>query len=534
LANPVDVVGSKVLTVLRPVRVSVGVSWRVPALGAVLSIVLAGCSVLPTRVAVVPENALPAARYGSLADYAGRIEAMLSSGESAHWLLDLNRLAFAARLALADEAANTLDVQYFIWQDDASGQLLTRRLLAAADRGVKVRLLLDDFTVSSGRGDIIKLDAHPGIEVRTFNPWATRGSRIGTAVEFLTRAYELNRRMHNKSFIADKRFAIIGGRNIGDRYFGVYRPFVQNDLDQLMAGPVVEEVVHTFDEYWNSDHTFPVALFARDDRPQESIDATRRDLDAAVQEGAAVLNSFPLEPSDWSDYLEELVDTFAVGRAELLWESPDIFDPTRERLYTKFKELVASAQHEVLISSPYFIPDEEFRDLLRRLVARGVRVAVLTNSLATNNHVVAHTGYRRWRREILAAGVELYELRADAAALALYVTPPAEPRALGLHTKAVVVDGERVFVGSPNVDPRSMVLNTEIGVEAESDELARRVSALIVRDMAPENAWHVTMDEEGWLTWSNGEQVLRRQPAKGFRQRATEFLLNLVPLKKQA
>ena len=459
---------------------------------------------------------------------------MLGSGESAHWLLDRNLLALTARLALADEAASTLDVQYFIWQDDASGQFLTRRLLAAADRGVKVRLLLDDFTVSSGRGDIIKLDAHPGIEVRTFNPWAIRGSRIGTAVEFLTRSYELNRRMHNKSFIADKRFAIIGGRNIGDRYFGVYEPFVQNDLDVLMAGPIVDEVAHAFDEYWNSAHAFPVVLFARDDRPREPIDATRLELDAAVQGDASVLTSFPLEPADWSDYLEELVGTFAVGNAELLWESPEIFDPTRERLYVKYQALVASAQSEVLISSPYFIPDEEFRNLLRQLVARGVRVAVVTNSLATNNHVVAHTGYRRWRREVLAAGVELYELRGDAAALALYVSPPVEPHALGLHTKAVVVDGRRVFVGSPNVDPRSMVLNTEIGVVAQGDELARRVSALILRDMAPENAWRVTMDEEGWLTWSSGTQVLHRQPAKGFRQRTTEFLLNLIPLKKQA
>ena len=459
---------------------------------------------------------------------------MLSAGESAHWLLDRNRLALTARLALADEAANTLDVQYFIWQDDASGQLVAKKLLAAADRGVKVRLLLDDFTVSSGRGDVIKLDAHPNIEVRTFNPWATRGSRVATAVEFLTRPYTLNRRMHNKSVIADQRFAIIGGRNIGDRYFGIYKPFVQNDLDVLLAGPAVADVAHAFDEYWNSDHTFPVALFAHDDRPREPIDATHREIDAAVQRAAGVLNSFPLEPTDWSDYFEELVGTFVAGRSQLLWESPDILDPTRERLYTQFKQLVVGARREVLISSPYFIPDEEFRALLRQLVARGVRVAVLTNSLATNNHVVAHTGYRRWRRELLASGVELYELRADAAALALYVTPPVASRALGLHTKAVVVDGQRVFIGSPNVDPRSMALNTEIGVVAASDELARRVSALITRDMAPQNAWRVTMDEEGWLTWSTGERVLHRQPAKGFRQRTIEFLLNILPLKRQA
>jgi putative cardiolipin synthase len=203
-------------------------------------------------------------------------------------------------------------------------------------------------------------------------------------------------------------------------------------------------------------------------------------------------------------------------------------------LYEDFKAFVASAQSEVLISSPYFIPDAEFRRLLRELVGRGVRVVIVTNSLATNNHVVAHTGYRRWRREVLDAGVELYELRADAEALSLYVTPPTQSRHLGLHTKAVVVDGQRAFVGSSNVDPRSMVLNTEIGVAGDGSEFARRVAALIERDISPANAWRVTMNDEGWLRWSSADEVVRRQPAKGFVQRAIEFLLNLLPLKDQA
>ena len=187
-----------------------------------------------------------------------------------------------------------------------------------------------------------------------------------------------------------------------------------------------------------------------------------------------------------------------------------------------------------MISSPYFIPDAEFRALLRELTGRGVRVVVVTNSLATNNHVVAHTGYRRWRREVLAAGVELYELRADAEALSLYVTPPATAGWLGLHTKAVVIDGKRAFVGSPNVDPRSMVLNTEIGIVSEGEAFARSVAALVERDISPANAWRVTMDEDGWLKWSSGDETLRRQPAQDFFQRLMEFLLNLMPLKKQA
>jgi putative cardiolipin synthase len=495
---------------------------------------VAGCGGLPSRDTTAREDALPVARYGSLADFAGRIEAMLAAGESAHWLLDRNQLALTARLALIDEAAVSLDIQYFIWQSDATGHLVAERVLAAAERGVRVRILMDDFSVAGAGGDVLKLDAHPGIAVRVFNPWKLRNSRFGVATEFLTRIYELNRRMHNKTVIADGRFAILGGRNIGDRYFGIYERFVQNDLDIMMAGPMAKAVSVTFDDFWNSEHSLPIALFATDERPQQPIEVTREELRATVAANAEVLRPFTIEPTDWSAYLEELVDTFAPARSDLLWESPDILNEARPRVYAGYKALVASARSEVLISSPYLVPDEEFLGILRDLGARGVRVAIVTNSLETNNHVVAHTGYRRLRRDVLAAGVELYELRADAEAVSLYVTPPSMTSGLGLHTKAVVVDRERAFVGSPNVDPRSMVLNSEIGVIGEGMDLALRVGALIDRDIAPENSWRVTMDEEGWLTWTNADRVVRRQPAKGFVQRAMEFLLNLLPLKNQA
>jgi putative cardiolipin synthase len=493
----------------------------------------AGCRALPARVAPI-ETSLPVAQYGSLADFGERVEAMLGSGESAHWLLDRNELALRARLALADEAAVSLDVQYFVWQSDATGHLLADRILHAADRGVRVRILIDDFGVSGKGGDVLKLDAHANVEVRNFNPWSTRGNRLGTSTEFLARAYVLNRRMHNKTIIADGRFAVLGGRNIGDRYFGLYEHFVQNDLDLMMAGPAAGEVAMTFDAFWNSEHSYLVASFEYDQRPRTPLETTRVELHSSIEGNAALLGAFPTEPTDWSAYLEELVATFAGARSRVLWESPNILDAARPRLYTDFKALVASARSEVLISSPYFVPDKEFRALLRELVARGVRVVVVTNSLATNNHVVAHTGYRKWRRDILAAGVELYELRADAAALSLYVTPPGKAERLGLHTKAVVVDRERAFVGSPNVDPRSMVLNTEIGLVGYGSAFAERVLALIERDTSPENAWRVTMDDEGWLTWTNGDEAVRRQPAQGFLQRTIEFLLNLLPIKDQA
>jgi cardiolipin synthase C len=501
---------------------------------AVASVALSACVVLPDRPPLAETHALSPAESGPLHDYARRVDTGLGPKETAHWMLDRNQLAMTARLALADEAVSSLDVQYFIWQDDASGDLLASRLLAAANRGVKVRILLDDFSVSSHAGVVVQLDSHPGIEVRVFNPWARRGTRFGAAMEFLRRPIELNRRMHNKTYIADNRFAVIGGRNIGDRYFGLYAPFVQNDLDVLLAGELVGEVSASFDLYWNNEHTYPVSAFPGTRKELHDIAKTEADVTAALASESVLLQSFPTQRADWSDVFEGLVGTFAAGSAELYVDSPDIWSADQARLYPQFKELVAGAQREVLISSPYFIPDLEFIEILKTLRARGVRVAILTNSLATNNHVVAHTGYKRWRRVVLGYGAEVYELRADAAALSEYVTPPATTDTLGLHTKAVVVDGRRAFIGSPNVDPRSMVLNTEIGLVAESEELSRRLGALIARDMSPENSWRVTMDGEGWLTWSNGAESVRREPAKNFRQRAVEFLLNLLPLKRQA
>ena len=493
---------------------------------------LSACATLPPQPTFTPTFASPPAERGTLRDYAARVTTRLAAGESAHWLLDRNELAFDARLALTDTAVATLDIQYFIWQEDATGYLLAGRLLDAADRGVNIRLLLDDFSVTSRNNDLLRLEAHPNIEVRVFNPWAARGHRPAKIWEFMRRGRQLNRRMHNKTYIADGHFAIIGGRNIGDRYFGLYATFVQNDLDVLTAGPVVGEIAATFDLFWNSALSYAAAAVDKARDTGAAIPTTRAEIASAVAAAGGLLQAFTDQPA-WSELLEGLVADYSTGPAQLFYDTPNVRQPSQVRLYPQFKDLVRSAEREVLISSPYFIPDEEFAQLLADLVARGVRVVVVTNSLATNNHVVAHTGYKRWRRRVLGAGIELYELRADAEALALYVTPPATAAALGLHTKAVVVDDERTFIGSPNVDPRSMVLNTEIGVVTTSLDLARRVAALIERDAAPENAWRVTMSPDGWLTWSSGAEQVKRQPAKGFGQRAIEFLLNLLPLKEQ-
>jgi putative cardiolipin synthase len=297
----------------------------------------------------------------------------------------------------------------------------------------------------------------------------------------------------------------------------------------LISGPVVADVNASFEEFWDSPATYPIALL--DPNVAKEVVGAGARFEETIAMAGPRLDAF-VASTDWSAFFDGLEGTFAAGRATLFRDEADAAEP--RGLYPHLEDLIATAEHEVLISSPYFIPDSRFRELVHRLVARGVRVAIVTNSLASNNHVVAHTGYKQWRHEILQAGAELYEFRVDAAVLAEYSTPPTNAKAIGLHAKAIVVDGRRTFVGSPNVDPRSLEINTELGVATDSEDFARRVAALIARDMAPENAWRVTMEADGTLTWTSGAGVVRRQPATGFSQRAVEFLLNLLPLKDQS
>ena len=495
--------------------------------------VTAGCAVHPAGDELPPTYVLPRADEGKLHDYAARIEGRLGLDESAFWLLDKADLSFDARLALVDDAVTSLDIQYFIWEKDASAWLFARRVLHAADRGVRVRILLDDLCVSAHEKEFASLGMHPNIEVRTYNPFGNR-TTAGRVVEFIFRFGRLNHRMHNKSVIADGRFAILGGRNIGDRYFGVYDAFVQNDLDIMAVGPVVASVATGFDTYWNSDQAVPLEVAA----PRRSANGDLEEFTAYTEATYLAdkdrLQAFTFEPQDWTEHFEELARGFAPGRGAYVQDPPDVNKEPPDRFYVEFRKLVARTQRKLVISSPYFIPEEDFVVELEALAARGIRIVVLTNSLASNNHIVAHTGYKRWRERLVEAGIELYESRADSSAIDYYTTPPTEPGFLGLHSKATVVDDTWCYVGSPNVDPRSMVLNTENGFFVESVDLAARVTELIERDIEPQNAWRVTLDEKGKLRWTNDVATLTRQPAKGFTQRIVEFFVNFMPIKDQA
>ena len=500
---------------------------------AALSMTGCATSRLPQQETQPPRSyALPAAEDGFLNDYGDEIEAGIAQGESAYWLLDRGDLALKARLALTDLAVSTLDIQYFIWEADETGRLLAQRVIRAADRGVRVRLLLDDILLTKRDAEIAGLDHHPNIEVRVFNPWRGRnGSAFSKALEFLTRVDQLNHRMHNKTYVADNRFAILGGRNIGNRYFGLHQAFVQNDLDVMLAGPLVADVSTSFDDYWNSDNVYTGHYFANNHDPEQLYQDLNLLIDRVVEEQSELLQSFLSDNESWHAQLQFFVADAESGPGELVYDSPRIHETRPVQLRQGLDDLMRGAQEEVLISSPYFVPDHAFCEEVRWLTSQGVRVAVVTNSLASNNNPVAHTGYKYWRRAVIEAGAELYELRTDAEAKEYYGTAPVTPDRLGLHSKAIVVDRRHVYIGSANLDPRSSV-NTELGIIAEGEGLAARLSRLIFRDMSPENAWRLTLNENDSIVWTNSDEVVRRQPAKGFKQRSAEAILDLLPLKR--
>ncbi|MDX1563677.1 MAG: phospholipase D family protein, partial [Gammaproteobacteria bacterium] len=459
--------------------------------------------------------------------------ARLDVGESAFWLLAGAEFSFDIRLALIDEATSSLDIQYFIWERDPTSHLFAHRVVQAADRGVRVRILLDDLTLHGQDAEFAALDKHPNISVRTFNPWQSR-TKVGRVTEFLFRLDQVNHRMHNKIVLADQRFGIVGGRNIGDRYFGVWDAFVQNDLDVMAAGPVTADMAASFDLYWNSPLSYRIGDIVKPKAAERALEPTVAWFEHSYRSAAEQLTGYLSKTDGWDEFLNEIATEFIVGRARFEQDLPHVDQARPMQLYEPMLDLMAAAEERVLISTAYLIPDERFYELVERLENRGVDVTILTNSMASNNHKVAHTGYRPWRKKLLALGVELYEAREDSPHIREYTVPPVEPGFLGLHHKVIVVDDDQSFIGSPNIDPRSLVINTELGLFIESEGMAAALTEMLARDTSPEAAWRVYLNDKGRLRWESAAGELKQQPALSVFQRFMTFLINLLPLKGQA
>src|SRR6266850_1170698 len=469
-----------------------------PRILCALVAALAGCASLPDTGAGEPSTAL-AGTAGTRLGQALAPAIRANPGKTGIYPLGDGRDAFAARVLLARAAERSLDVQYYILRADTTGGLFCEALWRAAERGVRVRLLLDDNNTRGMDQALAALDAHPNIEVRLFNPYASRGFRLG---ELVTDFSRLNRRMHNKSFTADNQATIVGGRNVGDEYFGAESAVEFSDLDVLAVGAVVPEVSASFDAYWNSRSAYPVAALIPAAAPQaaELVRAAWAKLNESAQAARYVSDdpSKIVNPPERSDLhlLPRLVAALGAPDAEL--------------------DLV----------SPYFVPTADGTAALRALAGRGVKVRVLTNSLAATDVAPVHAGYAKYRERLLRGGVRLYELKPTA-------RPERDDRPGGsdasLHAKTFAIDRSRIFVGSFNFDPRSARLNTEMGVVVESPRLAARLSSALDRGL-PRDAYEVRLAPNGSLEWVDGDSRYGSEPGAGFFKRLWIGFLSVLPI----
>jgi putative cardiolipin synthase len=397
-------------------------------------------------------------------------------------------------------------------------------VITAAERGVRVRLMVDDLLMLGVDRTLATLQAHPNIDVRLFNPWTNR--YVGRGVEFLARLGRLNARMHNKLLIADNHAVILGGRNLGDYYFGLSPSYNFHDLDVLGVGPVAEQASAMFDELWNS--TWVVSAAALPAGADADFVAKNVDQLSSRLEDSDSLQGFPLQARSWTDELAQSVDKFHLGRSELIYDRIE-GDRIVEGLTERLRTILLGADTEVRIANAYIIPGQAFIQSVAELTEAGVRVQILTNSLASHDVPAVNSHYQSWRRPLVEAGAELYELRSDPDIKAQVDTAPAVSKFTGLHTKAFVVDRRHVFVGSLNFDPRSVNINTEMGVLVDSPGLGEAMARLVERDTAPENAWRVTLDAAGKLAWTNSDETVTRQPARNFWQRIADGFFKLLP-----
>lgn len=416
-------------------------------------------------------------------------------GCSAFALLEDGPRALRARIDLARAAERTLDLQYYIYQGDRAGTLLTYELLRAAERGVQVRILLDDHGLGFGFRErtLRELDAHRNIEVRIFNPTVQRG-RLARIVEFLTRMSQLNRRMHNKIFVVDGVAAIIGGRNIGDHYFSGRRRANFRDYDALMFGPAASEAGASFDGFWRSAHAVPVPRLFRQALPEARAGALLARLGRIVSQTMPELLAAEKAAADpVAAWFADPALHWGAGR--VVGELPERVegDAAGQRIGAALGEALTRAEHEVLIESAYFVPEVGGVAVLGALAQRGVRVRVLTNALAASDVPAVHAGYAPYRERLIGAGVELHEFRRHPRGRRWPTLRRIAEVETSLHAKVMVIDRRVAWIGSFNMDPRSLRLNTEVGVLVASERFAAELAACIESDMAAENAWRLEL-----------------------------------------
>jgi len=505
-------------------------AWVVAALAALIT----GCASLPSLEGRTATSAL-ADTAGTRLGRAVTPGVAANPGKSGIHALPEPHDAFAARVLLAAATEKSLDAQYFIWHGDQVGYLLFDALWQAAERGVRVRLLLDDYNTGGLDPTIAVLDAHPNIEVRLYNPVVQREAR---ALNFLTDFTRVNRRMHNKSFTADNQVSIVGGRNIANEYFGAGSGVGFADLDVIAVGPAVRDVSKEFDLYWNSPSAYPAAGFVGAPGPdgaanlKTTFTATRAD-----PESVPYLEAVRATPLVRDLLNRQLAIEWTT--AQLVHDDPaktlDTTGRTDVLLFPELVQTIGRPQKTLDLVSPYFVPGAEGTAALETLAKQGVKVRILTNSLAASDEKSVHSGYAKRRQDLLRAGVQLYELKPTAAKESQENKARAgASSSSALHAKTFAVDRNRIFVGSFNFDQRSALLNTEMGLVIDSPALAQQLATLF--DAAvPMAAYEVRLAPDGrTLEWieqtSSGEKRYEADPGTSWFLRREVDILSILPI----
>jgi putative cardiolipin synthase len=520
--------------------------------GFFLAALIAGCASLPPGSSYPKQPSTAFAhpeetRVGLTFDRLAREHPQ----ESAFRMLAVGADGFAARMQMIAAAEHTLDIQYYIFTADTTGLLVTGSLLAAADRGVHIRLLLDDGETAPGDEQILVLAAHPRIEVRIFNPFAYRGHlRVVRSIEFLLEKNRLNYRMHNKLFVADNAAALIGGRNIGDRYFQVDPNGQYADDDVFVAGPLVPKLSATFDEYWNSAIAIPVQALPGSRPSPAKLARLRQRLDKHLRMARQAGADFLKRAEQGDPFAGIVAGRLPVvwARAQVVCDSPDKKEVVKgaasgRLMYGPIAEATNAVSSEFIMITPYLIPAPEEMQLLHGMRRRNARVRILTNSMNSTNELAAHAGYVHYRRELLHDGVELSEVRAQLGNNRGSGQPAKMSRFgnFGLHAKLIVFDRKKLFAGSMNFDQRSRHLNTEIGLIIESPELAAQTAVRFESMTQLSNAYAVALQSPEsaaspliWRTQENGQVVeYHKEPSRSLWRRLTVAFLSILPLDKE-
>lgn len=434
--------------------------------------------------------------------------------------------AFTARVALIDKAAFGLDVQYYIWRNDVSGNMLLQKLWQAAERGVRVRFLLDDNNTQGLDNILLALDSHPNIQVRLFNPFMHRRWR---PIDYLTDFNRLNRRMHNKSLTADNKASIVGGRNVADEYFAIHDNKAFADMDVLVSGAIVSRISTEFDRYWQSDSAYPIDKIV----PANDVQAALAQL-LAPHSAHNETSQAQWMQSPMSQVLATGQMRYIAAQTQLISDNPDkvLNRKIKIDISAALSQALGQPKHELYLVSPYFVPAKTGVRALAQLVENGVSITVLTNSLRATDVAAVHSGYARYRQPLLKSGIQLYEFKADN-----HFFTQKDKGLTGsshsLHAKTFVIDRQRVFIGSFNLDPRSAKLNTEMGLVIHQPELAKQMQHDL-QQFTQQTAYQVRLNRNNQLQWRNPDtgKTSQQEPEAGFWKRFISKILSYLPIER--